>query len=234
MKRHDGRDETQTRPIRFTRDFQPSPSASVLVEFGSTRVICGVSVSEDVPRWMRGQGKGWITAEYSMLPTSTSERNRREARTGRQSGRTMEIQRLIGRSLRAGVDLTKLPELEVVIDCDVIVADGGTRTASITGAWVALHDAFSKLGLTKAMQGQVAAISAGVVDGRCVLDLDYIEDSGAEVDLNIVMRSDGTFIEVQGTAEGAPFSRNLLDEMLALGGTGCEELFRAQREAIGA
>lgn len=232
MSRHDGRTATSLRPVRFTRGFQPSPAASVLVEFGQTRVICAVSVSEDVPRWMKGQGRGWLTAEYAMLPASTNERNRREVRSGRQSGRSMEIQRLIGRSLRAGVDLSAIPELEIVVDCDVIVADGGTRTASITGAWVALHDALAKLGLTKALHGQVAAISVGVIGGEPVLDLDYMEDSTAEVDLNVVMRSDGTFIEVQGTAEGIPFGRGLLDGMLDLGDLGCKELFRLQREAI--
>jgi len=233
MARHDGRRPDELRAIRFTRGYQPSPAASVLVEFGATRVICAVSVSEDVPRWMKGQGRGWLTAEYAMLPTATSERNRREVRSGRQSGRTMEIQRLIGRSLRAGVDLARLPELEIVVDCDVVVADGGTRTASITGAWVALHDALDRLGLAHAMEGQVAAVSVGVVDGAPVLDLDYVEDVSAEVDMNLVMRSDGTFIEVQGTAEGKPFDRALLDGMLALGSQGCEGLFALQRNAIG-
>ena len=233
MTRHDGRTPQALRPIRFTPDVQPSPAASVLVEFGATRVLCAVTISEDVPRWMKGQGRGWLTAEYAMLPTATNERNRREARTGRQSGRTMEIQRLIGRSLRAGVDLAKLPEIEIVVDCDVLVADGGTRTASITGSWVALHRALAALGLTKAMTGQVAAVSVGVVNGTPVSDLDYIEDSSAEVDMNLVMRSDDRFIEVQGTAEGEPFDRVLLDGLLELGAASCRELFALQREAIG-
>jgi ribonuclease PH len=232
MARHDGRAAGTLRPIGFTIDVQPFPASSVLVEFGQTRVLCAVSVSDDVPRWMKGQGRGWLTAEYAMLPTSTNERNRRESRTGRQTGRSMEIQRLIGRSLRAGVDLTKLPELEIVVDCDVIVADGGTRTAAITGAWVALHRALASLGLVKSIRGQVAAVSVGIVAGSPVTDLDYVEDSGAEVDMNLVMRSDARFIEVQGTAEGEPFDRALLDGLLELGAASCAELFELQREAI--
>lgn len=234
MSRKDGRVPSGLRTVSFVRDFQPSPAGSVLVSFGNTQVICAVSVSDDVPRWMRGQKKGWLTAEYAMLPSATNERSRREVRSGRQSGRSMEIQRLIGRSLRAVCDLTKVPEMEIVVDCDVVVADGGTRTAAITGAWVALHDAFTKLGFSKALTGQVSAVSVGIVDGEIMCDLDYPEDSSAEVDMNIVMTNDGQFIEVQGTAEGKPFDRAMLDRMLDVGGAGCENLHALQRAAVGA
>lgn len=233
MQRSNGRSARSLRTVTFARGFQPSPAGSVLVSFGNTQVICAVSVSDDVPRWMRGQQKGWLTAEYAMLPSATNERSRREVRSGRQSGRSMEIQRLIGRSLRAVCDLTKLPEMEIVVDCDVVVADGGTRTAAITGAWVALHDAFTKIGFASALTGQVSAVSVGVVAGEVVCDLDYPEDSTAEVDMNLVMTDDGRFIEVQGTAEGKPFDRELLDEMLLVGSEACSQLHRLQREAVG-
>lgn len=227
-----GRAPEALRSVTFIRNFQPNPAGSVLVAFGNTQVICAVSISEDVPRWIRGQGKGWLTAEYAMLPSATNERTRRESRAGRQSGRSMEIQRLIGRSLRAVCDLTKLPELEFVVDCDVLVADGGTRTAAITGAWVALHDALEKVGHTRALTGQVAGVSVGVVDGVAMTDLDYPEDSAAEVDMNIVMTDAGRYVEVQGTAEGQAFDRAQLDRLLALGEHGCAALHALQREAV--
>ena len=235
--RADGRQHDELRPISFERDFTSMASGSCLVTFGRTQVLCTASVDEDVPRWMKGNGKGWVTAEYSMLPGSSPERIRREVKEGRPSGRTQEIQRLIGRALRAIVDLTKLGERQISIDCDVLQADGGTRTASICGGYVALHDALTRLVdakiiLEHPLTAFCAAISVGVVGGVPVLDLPYVEDSRAEVDMNVVMTSLGGFVEVQGTAEGAPYSREELDAMLALAEKGIGEIIELQREMV--
>lgn len=233
--RSDGRTDDQLRPVTFERDFTIHAAGSVLVSFGDTRVLCTASIDEDVPRWMRGRGKGWVTAEYSMLPGASAERIGREAAKGRQSGRTQEIQRLIGRSLRSVCDMKLLGERQVVVDCDVLQADGGTRTASICGGYVALHDALTRLVIAGQLEqlpltDSCAAISVGVVDGTAVLDLPYVEDSRAEVDMNVVMTGAGKFIEVQGTAEGQPFSRGELDELLRLAELGITEIFGLQRE----
>lgn len=235
--RRDGRMPDEKRPLSFERDFTEFAAGSVLVSMGRTRVLCTASVEEDVPRWMRGTGRGWVTAEYSLLPGSTAERATREAAKGRQSGRTQEIQRLIGRSLRAVTDLEALGEVQITLDCDVLQADGGTRTASISGAWVALSDACSRLRqrgvLTRdPLLARCAAISVGVVDGSPMVDLDYSEDSRAEVDMNVVMTSAGSFVEVQGTAEGVPFDRTELDEMLNLASNSISEIIAAQELAI--
>jgi len=235
--RRDGREPDDLRPITFTRDFTEFAAGSVLVEFGRTRVLCTASVEERVPGWLRGQGRGWVTAEYSMLPGSTSERNEREASRGKQSGRTQEIQRLIGRSLRAVTDLRAMGEVQVTVDCDVLQADGGTRTASICGGYVALHDACSRLVQAKTMATHpitdtCAAISVGIVDALGHLDLDYSEDVRAEVDMNVVMTGAGRFVEVQGTAEGQPFSRAELDDLLALAEQGIATIFELQREML--
>jgi len=235
--RHDGRSADQLREIRLTRNFTMHAEGSVLSEFGNTKVICTASVSERVPGFLRGSGRGWVTAEYGMLPRATGSRSDREAARGKQGGRTLEIQRLIGRSLRAVMDLEALGERAIVLDCDVMQADGGTRTAAITGAWVALKDAVSGLladGVIKKdpMHGQVAAVSTGIVDGKAVLDLDYPEDSGAETDLNVVMNEAGGFIEVQGTAEGHAFRRDELDEMLRLAEKGINELQTHQLDSL--
>ncbi|MEQ8264987.1 ribonuclease PH [Pseudohaliea sp.] len=239
MQRPSGRRPDQLRDIGITRQFTRHAEGSVLVAFGHTQVICTASVEEGVPRFLRGQGQGWLTAEYGMLPRSTGTRMGREAARGRQGGRTQEIQRLIGRSLRAGLDLSKLGEYTITIDCDVIQADGGTRTAAITGSCVALVDALNgmqrdKRLLEDPLLGLVAAVSVGVVDGVPVLDLDYAEDSTAYTDLNVVMGEDGGFIEVQGTAEGAPFERGALDAMLDLATAGISDLVARQREALAA
>ncbi|RKQ62107.1 RNAse PH [Vogesella indigofera] len=225
------------RSVRITRNYTRHAEGSVLIEFGDTKVICTASVDETVPGFLKGKGQGWVTAEYGMLPRSTHSRMRREAASGKQSGRTQEIQRLIGRSLRAVVDLTKLGERQIQIDCDVIQADGGTRTASITGAYIALADAIN--GLLAAgklsenpLRQHVAAISVGIVDGVPLLDLDYEEDSGCETDMNVVMTGDGHFVEVQGTAEGVPFSRAEMDALLQLAEKGIAELVALQREAL--
>ncbi|TBT86532.1 ribonuclease PH [Propioniciclava sinopodophylli] len=236
-ERFDGRRPDQLRQVRFTRNWLDHAEGSVLVEFGKTRVLVAASVTEGVPRWLKGQGKGWVTAEYEMLPRSTHTRSDRESRKGKVGGRTHEISRLIGRALRAVIDYEALGENTIVIDCDVLQADGGTRTASITGAYVALADAVSFLrgrGALKGepLKGSVAAISVGVVDGLAVLDLPYEEDSAAEVDMNIVMTGDGKLIEVQGTAEGEPFDRAVMDQLLDLGAVGCAELTRLQAEAL--
>ena len=236
-ERFDGRRPDQLRQVRFTRNWLDHAEGSVLVEFGKTRVLVAASVTEGVPRWLKGQGKGWVTAEYEMLPRSTHTRSDRESRKGKVGGRTHEISRLIGRALRAVIDYEALGENTIVIDCDVLQADGGTRTASITGAYVALADAVSYLrgrGALKGepLKGSVAAISVGVVDGLAVLDLPYEEDSAAEVDMNIVMTGDGRLIEVQGTAEGEPFDRAVMDQLLDLGVVGCAELTRLQTEAL--
>ena len=237
MNRPSGRAADQLRAIRITRQFTKHAEGSVLVEFGDTRVICTVSVESGVPRFLKGQGQGWLTAEYDMLPRATGDRTQREASKGKQGGRTLEIQRLIGRSLRAALDLTKLGENTLYIDCDVIQADGGTRTASITGAMVALVDALRVMKKRGALKGEplkqmVAAVSVGIYQGEVVLDLDYPEDSAAETDLNVVMTDAGGFIEVQGTAEGEPFDPEQLNAMLALAQKGIRELFEAQRQAL--
>jgi len=226
------------RPVTFTRNFTCHAEGSVLVEFGNTKVICTASIEENVPGWMRGKGKGWITAEYGMLPRSTHTRMGREAARGKQSGRTQEIQRLIGRSLRAIVDMEALGERQIMIDCDVIQADGGTRTASISGAYVAMADAMQKLMKKRNLKrnpihGQLASISVGIFEGAAVLDLDYPEDSNAETDMNVVMNSGGHFIEVQGTAEGHAFTRTEMNDMLGLAEKGIEEIMVAQRAVLG-
>jgi ribonuclease PH len=235
--RADGRADDELRPVSFERDFTEMAAGSCLVAFGMTRVLCTASIDEDVPRWMRGRGKGWVTAEYSMLPGSSPERIRREVKDGRPSGRSQEIQRLIGGALRSVCDMALLGERQVIVDCDVLQADGGTRTASICGGYVALHDALSRL----AKQGAIgahpltafcAAVSVGIVDGTPVIDLPYVEDSRAEVDMNVVMTSEGRFVEVQGTAEGQPFSRGELDSMLALAEAGIGELIALQQEMV--
>ncbi len=223
----------ELRPIRITRDYIKHADGSVLIECGDTRVICTASVDNTVPGFLRGKGTGWVTAEYGMLPRSTGSRMRREASVGRQGGRTLEIQRLIGRALRASIDTAKLGERTITVDCDVIQADGGTRTASISGAWIALADAIAGLiGAGELTQDpllcQVAAISVGIYQGEAVLDLDYVEDSSAETDMNVVMNSHGGFIEVQGTAEGAAFSEQELGSMLALARSGIERIFELQ------
>jgi len=228
----------ELRRLRFTRRFTRHAEGSVLVELGETRVLCTASVEERVPHFLRGAGRGWITAEYGMLPRATSERTAREAARGRQGGRTLEIQRLIGRSLRAAADLSALGERTVTLDCDVLQADGGTRTAAINGAWVALSDALAhlagraSLGPAPVLTHQIAAVSVGVVEGAPVLDLDYAEDSSAETDLNLVMNETGGLIEIQGTAEGQAFSRTELDAVLDLGATGIAEIMTAQRGAL--
>jgi len=235
MPRPDGRQPDELRPLSFERDFTEQADGSVLVRCGRTVVLCTASIDEDVPRWMRGSGKGWVTAEYSMLPGSSNERIRREAAKGKQSGRTHEIQRLIGRSLRAVCDMTVLGERQVVVDCDVLEADGGTRTASITAGYLALHDALARL----VQRGSIAAhpitdtcaaISVGIVGGSALLDLPYVEDSAAEVDMNVVMTGAGRFVEVQGTAEGMPFSRGELDDLLGLAEGGLRTIMALQQE----
>lgn len=229
MTRPDGRSTDELRTLGFHRDFVDTCAGSVLVSFGRTRVLCTASVSGDVPRWMRDTGKGWVTAEYSMLPGSSPDRIRR-----RVSGRTQEIQRLIGRSLRAVVDMGALGEREITIDCDVLQADGGTRTASITGGYIALHDALTRLVQSGELSeipllSECAAVSVGIVDGVSLLDLPYVEDANAEVDMNVVMDGDGNFIEIQGTAEGAVFGRDRLSEMLDLAASGIATITEAQR-----
>lgn len=238
MQRPSGRTPEQLRAIKLTRGFTKHAEGSVLVEFGDTRVICTASVDPGVPRFMRGEGRGWITAEYGMLPRSTGSRMQREAARGKQGGRTVEIQRLIGRSLRAAVDLSALGENTVTIDCDVIQADGGTRTASITGACVALADAIRHLREKdpsvgeNALRRMVASVSVGIYQGLPVLDLDYIEDSTADTDMNIVMADDGGIIEIQGTAEGEPFTQEQFDAMLGLAKKGIAELNALQKQAL--
>ena len=235
--RPSGRAPDELRAIKLTRNYTKHAEGSVLVEFGDTKVICTASVNEGVPRFLKGSGQGWVTAEYGMLPRSTGSRMGREAAQGKQGGRTMEIQRLIGRSLRAVVDMKALGERTVTIDCDVIQADGGTRTASITGGYVALADAVRHLRNKKLigkdpLHGQVASVSVGIHQGIPVIDLDYAEDSDAETDMNVVMNDGGAFIEVQGTAEGHAFRRDELDAMLALADHGIGQLLQKQREAL--
>jgi ribonuclease PH len=235
--RPDGRGPDELRPVELERDFTKFAPGSVLVRMGRTAVLCTASFSDDPPRWLKGSGRGWVTAEYSMLPGSSPERVDREAARGRQSGRTQEIQRLIGRSLRAVTDLTLLVEQAVTLDCDVLQADGGTRTASIVGAWVALHDACTRMVAAGRLSSHpvregCAAVSVGIVRGVPLLDLAYAEDAGAEVDMNVVMTGSGGLVEVQGTAEGAPFSRAELDRMLALAEGGISQLLTAQRAVV--
>ena len=234
--RHDGRALDALRSVKFTRGFTRYAEGSVLVEFGHTRVLCTASIEETVPFFLRGKGQGWVTAEYGMLPRATHTRGSREAAKGKQSGRTQEIQRLIGRSLRAALDMSALGERTVTLDCDVLQADGGTRTAAITGAYLALADACARLaatrGIANPLHGQVAAVSVGIVAGRAVLDLDYVEDSTAETDMNVVMNSGGGFIEVQGTAEGHAMRREEVNALLDLATRGTAELFALQRAAL--
>lgn len=230
--REDGRADDELRPITITRNWLDHPAGSVLVEFGRTRVLCAASASEGVPRWRRGSGLGWVTAEYAMLPAATNTRSDRESVKGRIGGRTHEISRLIGRSLRVIIDNKVLGENTIQIDCDVLQADGGTRTAAITGAYVALADACAKLGVPGALTGSVAAVSVGIIDGVPRLDLPYVEDVRAETDMNVVMTGEGKFVEVQGTAEGAAFDRAELDALLALAEKGCADLTVMQREAL--
>lgn len=231
VHRPSGRTANELRPVALRRGFTKHAAGSVLVEFGDTKVVCTASVETGVPSFLRGQGRGWVTAEYGMLPGSTNTRSDREATRGKQGGRSVEIQRLIGRSLRAAVDTKRLGERTVKIDCDVLQADGGTRTASITGACVALADALGKVA-PAALVGLVASVSVGIYRGRCVLDLDYAEDSRAETDMNVVMMDGQGFIEVQGTAENGAFGRGQLDELLGLAEGGIRTLFEAQRQAL--
>ncbi len=235
--RPSGRSADQLRPIKFTRHFTRHAEGSVLVEFGDTKVICTASIDSQVPRWMKGNGRGWVTAEYGMLPRSTTDRMSREAAKGKQGGRTMEIQRLIGRSLRAAIDLEKLGERMITLDCDVIQADGGTRTASISGAYVALHDAVTALLNSGELQQTpivqpVASVSVGIFQGTPVLDLDYAEDSSAETDMNVVMDQSGGFLEVQGTAEAAAYTRNEMNAMLDLAESGIRRIFALQTQSL--
>ncbi len=237
--RPSGRSPEQLREIKFTCDYTRHAEGSVLVEFGDTRVLCTASVEQKVPRFLKGKGEGWITAEYGMLPRSTHERMGREASRGKQGGRTLEIQRLIGRSLRAAVDLQALGENTITLDCDVLQADGGTRTASITGGFVALSLAVDNMLQDRIIKknplhGQVASVSVGIYQGVPVLDLDYLEDSSAETDMNVVMNDAGAFIEIQGTAEGHAFRRDELNAMLDLADSGINSLLKKQREAIAA
>ena len=232
MTRPDGRDAATLRPVAYELGYQEWAAGSILFSMGKTRVLCAASVSDDTPRWLRGTGKGWVTGEYSMLPAATSERSAREVTRGRPGGRTQEIQRLIGRSLRSVTDLSRLGERTITIDCDVLQADAGTRTASITGGYVALAMALRGAGVEAALRDSVAAVSVGLVDGEPRLDLCYEEDAGAEVDCNIVMTGDGRLVEVQGTAEGAPFDRKQLDELLDLAASGIAELTEIQRAAL--
>jgi ribonuclease PH len=239
MSRPDGRANDELRPVTFVHDFVRSASGSVLIEQGDTRVICTASVVDNVPRWMAGQGRGWVTAEYGMLPASTGDRKQRDVTKGRPDGRTVEIQRLIGRSLRGIIDFEALGERTVWVDCDVLQADAGTRCASITGGFVALARAFDRLIdvgdlTTSPLTQSVAAISCGIVEGEPRLDLDYLEDSTAEVDANVVMTGDGGLVEVQATAERTPLSKAHLDDLLALAGAGIEQLRGTQAEAIAA
>ncbi|MFC6082272.1 ribonuclease PH [Sphaerisporangium aureirubrum] len=237
MARHDGRSPDQLRPVKITRGWLPHAEGSVLVEFGATTVLCAASVQDSVPRWRRGSGLGWVTAEYAMLPRATNTRTDRESVRGKIGGRTHEISRLIGRSLRACVDYKALGENSIVLDCDVLRADGGTRTAAITGAYVALVDAVRWMRKRKMCPGDplvdsVAAVSVGIVGDTPLLDLCYTEDVAAETDMNVVMTGSGEFVEVQGTAEGVPFARGTLDSLLDLATAGCVDLTRYQREAL--
>ncbi len=230
--RADGRVATQLRPVSFTLGVQKWAEGSCLVRFGDTQVLCAATIADRVPPHLRGKGTGWVTAEYSMLPRATAERTDRESVKGKLGGRTHEIQRLIGRSLRDAVDLTRIGERTITVDCDVLQADGGTRTASITGGYVALASAMITYGMDRHLVGKVAAISVGLVDGAPLLDLDYSEDSRADVDFNVVGTDAGTFVEVQGTAEGRPFDRAAMDGLIDLASSGLEQLFVAQGEIL--
>jgi ribonuclease PH len=232
VNRLDGRRADQLRPLEIVPDFLEQPHGAVLFMQGKTRVLCTATIEEGVPRWLAGRGRGWMTAEYSLLPASTGERTQREASAGRQKGRTVEIQRLIGRALRAVTDLSALGERTLWLDCDVIQADGGTRCASISGAYVAAARALERFGLSRVLTDSVAAVSVGIAEGEVLLDLDYSEDSAAEVDMNVVMTGSGELVEVQATAERGVFNREALDEMLDLAARGSERITEAQREAV--
>jgi ribonuclease PH len=234
MSRNDGRRPDELRPLELLPDYLEQPHGSVLFTQGKTKVLCTASIQEGVPRWLYGKGRGWLTAEYALLPASTGDRTEREASRGKQGGRTVEIQRLIGRSLRAVTDFSALGERTLWVDCDVLQADGGTRCAAISGAYVAARRALDRFGLSKTLTGSVAAVSVGIVDGKPLLDLDYSEDSAAEVDMNVVMTGDGALVEVQATAEKTPFSRAHLDDLLELAAGGIEELAASQEEAVAA
>jgi ribonuclease PH len=234
MSRNDGRRQDELRLLDLIPDFLEQPHGSVLYAQGMTKLLCTASIQEGVPRWLSGKGRGWLTAEYSLLPASTGDRTDREASRGKQGGRTIEIQRLIGRSISSVTEFEALGERTLWIDCEVLQADGGTRCAAITGAYVAARRALDKFGLSKALAGSVAAVSVGIVDGEALLDLDYSEDSQAEVDMNVVMTGEGALVEVQATAERTPFSRARLDELLELAGVGIDELVAAQEEAVAA
>ncbi len=234
MSRSDGRRPAELRPLDVVPDFLEQPHGSVLWSQGKTRVLCTASITDGVPRWLYGKGRGWLTAEYSLLPASTGERTEREASRGKQGGRTIEIQRLIGRSIRSVTDFEALGERTLWLDCDVLQADGGTRCAAICGAYVAARRALDRFGLGRTLADSIAAISVGIVEGEPLLDLDYSEDSTAEVDMNVVMTGDGRLVEVQATAERQPFSRRLLDELLELAAGGIEELTAAEQQAAGA
>ena len=232
MSRADGRRPSELRALEFDPDFLEQPHGSVLFTQGKTRVLCAASIQEGVPRWLYGKGRGWLTAEYSLLPASTGDRTEREASRGKQGGRTVEIQRLIGRSLRAVTDFEALGERTLWVDCDVLQADGGTRCAAISGAYVAAHRALDRFGLGKTLTGSVAAVSVGIVEGEALLDLDYSEDSTAEVDMNVVMTGARALVEVQATAERTPFTRARLDELLELAAAGIDEIAAVQEEAV--
>jgi ribonuclease PH len=234
MSRADGRRPDQLRPLDLRPNFLEQPHGSVLFAQGKTKVLCTASIQDGVPRWLYGKGRGWLTAEYSLLPASTGERTEREASRGKQGGRTVEIQRLIGRALRAVTDFEALGERTLWVDCDVLQADGGTRCAAISGAWVAAHLALDRFGLSRALSGSVAAVSVGIVAGETLLDLDYSEDSTAEVDMNVVVTGDGELVEVQATAEKTAFPRDALDEMLDLAEAGIAQIRDAQQGALGA
>jgi ribonuclease PH len=234
VTRNDGRRPDELRPLELLHDYLEQPHGCVLYSQGKTKVLCTASIQEGVPRWLYGKGRGWLTAEYSLLPASTGDRTDREASRGKQGGRTIEIQRLIGRSIRAVTSFDALGERTLWLDCDVLQADGGTRCAAICGAYVAAKRALDRFGLSKALTGSVAAVSVGIVGGTPLLDLDYSEDSTAEVDMNVVMTGDGALVEVQATAEQTPFSRASLDELLELAAAGIDELAAAQEEAVAA
>ena len=234
MSRADGRRPDELRPLELLPDYLELPHGSVLFCQGKTKVLCTASIQEGVPRWLYGKGRGWLTAEYSLLPASTGDRTEREASRGRQGGRTVEIQRLIGRSIRSVTDFEALGERTLWVDCDVLQADGGTRCAAISGAYVAARRALDRFGLSRVLTGSVAAVSVGIAGGEALLDLDYSEDSEAEVDMNVVMTGDGELVEVQATAERTPFSRARLDELLELAAAGIEELAAVQEEAVAA
>ena len=228
----EGRRTDELRPLTFELDYLEQPHGAVLFSQGKTKVLCTAMIEEEIPRWLKGSGRGWMTAEYSLLPASTGERVQREASRGKQGGRTVEIQRLIGRALRAVVDFEALGERTVWLDCDVLQADGGTRCAAISGAYVAAHRALDRFGLLRVLTDSIAAVSVGIVDGKAMLDLEYTEDSTAEADMNVVMTGDGRLVEVQATAEGAPFTRELLDELLELATGGIERIAQAQADAL--